>query len=108
MGWWMRPELAALSPAERARTLLSTAKAELNGRLWQAALGSAGRDTISKGEPAPAYLPAGGGLEALLRAHKGVVVQVAQAQQPPQAASTESGRSAAATRATLAGGVGPS
>jgi hypothetical protein len=68
MGWWMRPELAALSPAERARTLLSTAKAELNGRLWQAALGSAGRDTISKGEPAPAYLPAGGGLEALLRA----------------------------------------
>lgn len=59
------PEIAALAPAERARALLSGAKAELNGRLWRAALGGAGLG--QDGDPHRFYVPPSDGLEALLR-----------------------------------------
>lgn len=59
----MRPELAALSPGERARALLSVARTELDGRLWRAALGEA----EGAGASSLAYAPRSDGLEALLQ-----------------------------------------
>lgn len=65
----MLPELAALPSAQRARVLLGAAKAELNDRLWQAALGEAGKEAESRTDAlsAPAYIQGGVGLEELLR-----------------------------------------
>lgn len=65
----MLPELAALSPGQRAQVLLSSARADLNKRLWQAALGGAGEGGEGSGAspPASAYISGRGGLEALLQ-----------------------------------------
>ncbi|MFO1260737.1 MAG: peptidoglycan-binding protein [Sphingomonadaceae bacterium] len=63
----MLEKLSALTPEQRARTILSTARAELNWRLWQAALGGAG-DSDDKASPqasGSAYV-SGSGLHAPL------------------------------------------
>lgn len=61
----MRPDLAALSPADRARALLSTARADLDGRLWRAALG--GVSEGAAGASSPSYIARPDALDALLR-----------------------------------------
>lgn len=64
----MLPELSALTPEQRARTILSTARAELNDRLWQAALGGpvGGEGRPSPQGSPPAFASGNGGLDALL------------------------------------------
>lgn len=61
----MRPDLAALSPADRARALLSVARTELDGRLWRAALGGISEGTA--GASPPSYIARPDALDALLR-----------------------------------------
>lgn len=63
----MLEKLSALTPEQRARTILSTARAELNRRLWQAALGGVGGgdDKTPQQGAAPAFV-SGHGLDALL------------------------------------------
>lgn len=63
----MLEKLTVLNPEQRARMIVSTAREELNGRLWQAALGGAtkGDDKAFPQGAAPAYV-SGSGLDALL------------------------------------------
>lgn len=61
-------DLAALAPADRVRVLVSSAKAEVNGQLWRAALGGADeRNNSTSASPPYAYGVHPDGLDALVR-----------------------------------------